>query len=181
MLKLAILLVISPGAFLACSSPASNQRYRPAALPSENEFPPVAELLDVRCGSLDCHGNAARNLRLFGSAGLRWSPLDRPLIPPCDTADEIAQDYQSVVGLEPEVISAVVRAGGADPERLTLVRKARGTEAHKGGTIWSQGGDADKCLTSWLSGSTDTAACSKGLSDVLPIGPLNPLLGCVGH
>ena len=66
-----------------------------------------------------------------------------------------------MVGLEPEVMSAVVSQGGAQPERLTLVRKARGTEAHKGGSLMNAGDDRDVCLTSWLAGKTDTVACAK--------------------
>lgn len=163
----------------ACSVPPSDGRYSQQYLPDAATFPRVAELLDVRCGSLDCHGNIHRNLRLYGSAGLRWSPSDQPFQPPCDTSEEVGHDYASVIGLEPETMSAVVQAGGADPQRLTVVRKARGAEAHKGGTIWTAGDDADTCLTSWLAGNVNEPACSKGLSDVLPIGPLNPLLSCV--
>jgi hypothetical protein len=62
-----------------------------------------------------------------------------------------------------------------------MVRKARGAEAHKGGTIWTAGDDADTCVTSWLAGNLNKPACTKGLSDVLPIGPLNPLLACLAE
>jgi hypothetical protein len=160
----------------ACSVPPSNAQYTPQSLPDPGSFPPVAQLLVVRCGSLDCHGTPARNLRLYGSAGLRWSPSDRPLIPVCDTTDEVAQDYESVVDLEPETMSAVVAAGGANPQELTMVRKARGTEAHKGGTIWTAGDDSDTCLTSWLAGKPDEGGCVRGMAGVLPGGSSNPLL-----
>jgi len=163
----------------ACSVPPSDARSTPQALPDATTFPAVAELLDVRCGSLDCHGTVGRNLRLYGSAGLRWSPTDRPFVPACDTQDEIDQDYESVVALEPEVMAAVVAAGGANPDDLTMVRKARGLEAHKGGQIWTQGDDSDTCLTSWLSGSASASACAKGLGDVLTGGTSNPLLQCL--
>jgi hypothetical protein len=165
----------------ACSTPPSDARYTPSALPDRATFPPVAELLVVRCGSLDCHGTVGRNLRLYGSAGLRWSPSDRPLAPPCDTPDEVDQDYQSVVGLEPEAMSAVVAAGGASPEQLTIVRKARGTESHKGGAIWSAGDPSDTCLTAWLAGQAvaSSAACTSALTSVLPGGSANPLLPCL--
>jgi hypothetical protein len=163
----------------ACSIPPSEAMFTEGALPDRATFPPVAELLVVRCGSLDCHGTTARNMRLFGSAGLRWSPSDRPLVPPCDTGAEVDQDYESVVGLEPEAMSAVVAAGGADPDRLTMVRKARGVESHKGGQIWDQGDDSDTCLTSWLSGAADAAACVSGLASVLPVASSNPLLRCL--
>jgi hypothetical protein len=39
------------------------------------------------------------------------------------------------------------------------VRKARGTEAHKGGQLITPGDDQDKCITSWLAGATDTTSC----------------------
>jgi hypothetical protein len=118
-------------------------------------------------------------MRLYGSAGLRSCPSDRPFVPACDTSDEVDQDYQSVVGLEPEVMGAVVAAGGANPDQLTMMRKARGLESHKGGQIWSQGDDSDTCLTSWLASNTDLTACANGLTDVLPNGASNPLLQCL--
>ena len=172
------LLVVLAG----CSAPPPDGRYDPQALPDRVAFPPVAELLVVRCGSLLCHGTVGRNMRLYGSAGLRLSPGDRPLVPTCDTPDEVDQDYESVVSLEPEAMSAVVAAGGANPEQLTMVRKARGTEAHKGGAIWTQGDDSDTCLTSWLAGNTSASACAAGVASVLPGGPSgapNPLLKCL--
>jgi len=57
-----------------------------------------------------------------------------------------------------------------------MVRKARGTESHKGGQIWTQGDDSDTCLTSWLAGSTDEGACIRGMAGVLPGASTNPLL-----
>ncbi len=180
-----LLLLASALVLVACSVPASDGRYTPQALPDPATFPPVAALLDVRCGSLDCHGTVARNLRLYGSAGLRLSPSDRPLQPPCDTAGEVAQDYASVVGLEPETMSAVVVSGGQDPARLTLVRKARGAEAHKGGTIWSAGDDSDTCLTSWLAGSSADASfapsCERAVAAALPGGASSPIAGCLAR
>ena len=55
----------------ACSVPPSDGAVHPAGPARRTSFPAVAQLLDVRCGSLDCHGTVARNLRLYGSAGLR--------------------------------------------------------------------------------------------------------------
>lgn len=174
-----LLACVSFVATAACSMPTADGTYVQQSLPDRASFPPVAQLLDVRCGSLDCHGTIARNLRLYGSAGLRWAPSDRPLVPRCDTQAEVDQDYESVVGLEPEAMSAVVASGGADPDRLTMVRKARGVESHKGGQIWSQGDDSDTCLTSWLSGDTNSKACATGMASVLPGGSSNQLLQCL--
>ena len=162
----------------SCSTPPADGRYVQQSLPDRTTFQPVAQLLVVRCGSLDCHGTTARNLRLYGSGGLRFASGDRPLVPLCDTQAEVDQDYQSVVGLEPELLSAVVASGGANPERLTIVRKARGAEAHKGGQIWMQGDDSDRCLTSWLAGAVNANACAQGMASVLPGGAGNPLLQC---
>lgn len=164
-------------ALVACSAPASDGRYTQTTLPDSASFPPVAQLLELRCGSIDCHGTPWRNLRIYGSTGLRWSPTDRPLVPTCSTADEIAQTYLSVVGLEPEAMSAV--ASGGDPSLLAMVRKARGTEAHKGGQIWTQGDDSDTCLVSWLTGQPNGAACDSAITSLLPSGRSNPLARCL--
>lgn len=164
----------------ACTIPPTDSRSTPQALPNESAFPPVAQLLDVRCGSIDCHGTVARNLRLYGSAGLRLFASDRPLSPVCDREAEVEQDYESVFGLEPEVMGQVVASGGANPDALTMVRKARGIESHKGGQIWNEGDDSDTCLVSWLSGKADAGAavCAKALVEVLPGGSSNPVAAC---
>jgi hypothetical protein len=130
---------------------------------------PVANFLDHRCGSLDCHGNIARNLRIWGCYGLRLSSTDAPI---CDvtmggretTPAEHQATFRSLVGLEPLVMSAVVLDRGQDPELLTFVRKARGEEQHKGGALISPGDPQDVCITSWLAGSTNTQACGAALA-----------------
>jgi hypothetical protein len=171
---------LAPLVAVACSIPLADGRSTPEALPDAATFPPVAALLDLRCGTLDCHGTRARNLRLFGSAGLRWSPADRPLSPTCDTPEEVEQDYESVVGLEPETMGHVVASGGADPDALTMVRKARGLESHKGGAIWATGDASDRCLTSWLSGEATRSTCASAVLAALAGDTSNPLAGCVG-
>jgi hypothetical protein len=148
----------------SCNVPESDARFDPT-LPDRAAFRDVAPVLAHTCGTLDCHGSRARNLRLYGSEGLRFSINDRPLSPVCTTGNEIDQDYESVVDLEPEVLSAVVVDRGAHPERLTLVRKARGLESHKGGTIFREGDDPDTCLTSWLAGQIDSDACARVMLD----------------
>lgn len=148
----------------ACALPASDARVTGATLDRE-DFPLVAQTLVRHCGTLDCHGQRSRNMRLYGSEGLRWSATDTPQAPTCSTPDEYAQDYDSVVGLEPEVLEAVAADGGARPERLTLVRKARGAEEHKGGAPFLEGDAGDRCLTSWLRGQIDRASCLAALPD----------------
>jgi hypothetical protein len=150
----------------SCASPDPNAREH-ATLPDEGQFQPVADMLIHRCGSLDCHGTLARNLKIYGVAGLRSAAGDVPSPMAPDggdsSADEYHADYRSVCGLEPEVMSAVVKDGGKNPERLTLVQKPRATQDHKGGKIIQIGDDQDKCLLSWLSGTTDVASCKASL------------------
>ncbi len=127
---------------------------------SEQGFGPVADYLDHRCGSLDCHGQTSRNFRVWGCEGMRLSPTD---VPQCSrnlggtatTPDEHQATYRSLVALEPAVMSAVVAGHGAHPELLTFVRKARGIESHKGGSLITPGDFQDRCITSWLAGQTD--------------------------
>lgn len=138
-----------------CSPSASDA---PIAVPDRATFPAVADLLVKRCGTLDCHGTAYRNLRIYGSQGMRLSPGDRPLSKGTTTAAEYEADFQSVVGLEPEILTTVVK-DGVSPDHLTFVRKARGTEHHKGGSLMQEGDAQDRCITSWLAGSTDVVGC----------------------
>lgn len=145
-----------------CSSPDDGARVNAGTLPDERDptFPIFSAALVYNCGTLDCHGNHYRNLRLYGYGGLRKSDVrsdfGNPTLP---APDELAANYQALMGLEPEKMAEVVRDGGKDPERLTLVRKARATENHKGGPVVVAGNDMDRCLTSWLTGQIDDAAC----------------------
>ena len=144
----------------ACSTPDTGARVDPIG-PDKATFGPVAQMLERRCGSLDCHGETHRNLRLYGYGGLR---LDPGVLPEQDIQPaEIDADYDAVIALEPEKMADVVREKGASPDRLTLVRKARGSEDHKGGRPVSVGDDADICLTTWLASATNTAACLRTL------------------
>jgi hypothetical protein len=151
--KRVVLFVIA----LAC---APTETRNVATVPDRASFPPVADLLVHRCGTLDCHGQTSRNMRLYGHLGLRLAPSDRPDSKGTSTSAEYDESFASVVGLEPEIMSAVVKAGGAQPDRLTFIRKARGTENHKGGTLFVEGDAQDRCVTSWLAGSTDVATCT---------------------
>jgi hypothetical protein len=154
-------------AVAACVTAEAGDRHIEVA-PDRATFPPVSDLLDRRCGTLDCHGVSFRNLRLYGHEGLRLDPdagaASRPSSLPNTTAAEYDANFASLVGLEPETMTAVVEAKGAQPERLTFIRKARGTEDHKGQQLWTEGDVADKCVTSWLAGATDTASCTTALA-----------------
>lgn len=152
------------GAYLAvgCSAPAAGAM-NSLTVPSAVGFDSVAVSLVANCGTLDCHGHASRNLRLYGYGGRRLDPKDTPGSAPT-TPRESGADYCSAVALEPELIADVLAARGERPERLTLVRKARGSEAHIGGTVFETGGPGDRCLVAWLSGEPESSACHDSLS-----------------
>jgi hypothetical protein len=169
------------GAF-ACSSAYEGESMTFTG-PTQQDFGKVAETLDYACGNLACHGSPLRNLRLYGDQGRRLDPKDVPCGKPTTAAEQEA-DYRSLVALEPELTSAVVDGGGVDPERLTLVRKARGVEKHTGGSVFRDSTDAaacvdgckddpvcsaacygDRCLVSWLGGDVDVPACGNALPE----------------
>ena len=159
----AVVMVGAALSAIACVTATSDARVV-EEVPDRATFPMVSDLLDHRCGTLDCHGVTYRNLRIYGREGLRLAPTDRPTSKPnTTTAAEYEATYESLVSLEPELMTALVAEGGARPERLTFVRKARGIEDHKGLGIWNEGGPEDLCVTTWLAGKIDTAACQKAL------------------
>ena len=148
----------------ACSAAPADARIGVHA-PDRTQFDAVGLYLVHRCGSLDCHGSAYRNLRIYGRDGLRLDPKDIPGGRRSTTSAELDATYRSVVGLEPVVMSAVVEGG--PPGLLTFVRKARGTESHKGNALIVPGDDQDKCITTWLAGKVDTAACGRATANTL--------------
>ncbi len=130
--------------------------------PPRAEFEPVSGVLQAHCGTLDCHGTVARNMRLYGADGLRLAPADVPGVDGgVTTFAEHEANYQAVVNLEPERMTQVVQESGSDPTRLTLIRKARNLEYHAGGAALPAGSDGDRCVTSWLSGATDLELCDR--------------------
>jgi hypothetical protein len=126
--------------------------------PSRDDFPGVADALQVSCATLDCHGQVGRNLRLYGYGGLRLSATDSPAGDPTSEPEYLAS-YESLVSLEPEILSNVVTLQ-ADPNQLSLVRKTRGIEHHKGGQRAQTGDALDLCIVLWLTGKFDPNPCN---------------------
>jgi len=173
---LQLIAALAAGVSLSCSGavgdpygqpPRSGGPEAPLAAPLRATYEPVHDVLQTSCGTLDCHGQAGRSLRLYGGRGLRLRSTDNPADNPT-THEEYDQSYWSVIALEPEVLSDVVEDHGQMPERLTLVRKARNLEHHKGGQLFVAGDDRDRCLTSWLAGQVDLDACKNGKELVRP-------------
>jgi hypothetical protein len=113
--------------------------------------------MQLHCGTLDCHGQAGRNMRFYGQFGMRLAPPDDPLSEPTN-GPEYDATYVSVLGLEPEIMSKVA-SHQAQVEALTMVRKARGVEQHKGGQLQLVGDPLDICMTGWLSGPMQRDVC----------------------
>jgi hypothetical protein len=146
----------------ACSGPSADGRTQFKG-PDTATFKTVADMLGKRCGTLDCHGSTARSLRIYSYRGLRLDPADVPGVSGDTTDAEYQATYTSVLTLEPEIMGKVLFQHG-DPTELTIVRKARGTEHHKGGTVLKTGGAADRCLIGWLTGKGSGTACADGLA-----------------
>lgn len=155
---------------VACSGPPVGETDITA--PTRENFLLVDNALGYSCGTLDCHGQQGRNMRVWSKYGMRAQVnVANPPVPGSGetTKTETELTYRSVVGLEPEIMSQVVRDGGQHPERLTMIRKALGTEAHKGHKRMSVGDPLDLCLTSWLAGNVNKAACQdKSVAPPLP-------------
>lgn len=165
----------------ACGAPPADEREQLRVPPYEG-FTPVAVALSAHCGSLDCHGSALRNLRIFGANGLRLSNKDLPGIAMIQEA-EVHADYISVVALEPEILSEVYGILSANPasqdprgnvERLTMIRKGRGVEHHKGGIAMTKDGPTDRCIVSWIKGMIDDANCEQAKEIARPDMPAMP-------
>jgi len=166
-MKLRYLAFASIVVAFGCTAPDPN---------ATTELPPPRDVTSFRaldgalgpsCGSLDCHGQPGRNLRIYDVTGLRLSKDDISGVG-VTTDAEILATYRSFVGLEPDLTSKVLTERGAQPERLTIVRKARASEVHEGAAVWPEGSDGDRCLTSWLASKTDVAACEKARALFLP-------------
>ncbi|AKT41979.1 hypothetical protein [Chondromyces crocatus] len=141
-------------------------------------FRRVSKVIEFHCGTLDCHGNSFRPLRIYGKDGLRkpvaldaegnlpedagFSPSDWPNYHTGGietTEPELLENARSLCGLEPEMIAEFrERVGKEDEdeapvlagELLTIVRKPRLEERHKGGRVWRVNDNPDQCLVQWL-------------------------------
>jgi hypothetical protein len=149
-----------------------------ADAPSFNDYKNGPDgYLALKCATLDCHGQVGRGMRLYSVRGLRsfdaFPPGDFPNLTNGRALqpDELAANYQSVIGLEPETM-AQVYATQSDPTQLLLFKKPLGLEGHKGGQVMQNKADPGyKCLASWVVGdagadgsSLDTAACAAALA-----------------
>lgn len=126
----------------------------------------VDAVFERRCGSLDCHGQIGRGMRIYGAEGLRL-PNDAGLAPGsgATSLDEINANYASIIGLQPERMNAFLAKDPRtrdDAYQLLILSKPLGLERHKGGAQLNRGEPAEQCIVSWLVGATDQAQCALG-------------------
>jgi hypothetical protein len=141
-----------------------------ALCPPADDFRAVNNVLERRCGTLDCHGSPYRPFIVFGQTAYRrpdLSHIDNPNYFPggleATTDHEVRGTYESACGLEPEEMDAVVRGEGK-AESLSIVRKPRLQSKHKGGRIWGAGTtEGDRCILTWLTGALEKEACKNEL------------------
>jgi hypothetical protein len=126
----------------------------------------VQPVMERHCGSLDCHGKLPRGLRVYGEDSLRL-PNDAGLTVGNGktTADEAQATYVSIIGLQPEKMDEFARKSprtSDDAYGLLLLSKPLAIERHRPGASLRKGEPAERCITSWLIGAVDTAACAAG-------------------
>ncbi len=104
----------------------------------------VQPYVGLGCGSLDCHGEGGRALRLYAEDGLRL--FDELRGEPISD-DEIDRNVASFAGVSPDASSV------ADHLALTKgLAVAAGGFAHVGGEIWDTTNEPGyQCLLAWLS------------------------------
>ena len=155
----------------------SAQRDVALRVASADEYRLVQPILEVHCGTLDCHGDWGRALVIHGRTGLRLAPRadwcapapDAPCDPaatcgapsPCLTDDEIEADVLSFAAVDPS--ASTVDAHLA--LRKALDDSGGGVD-HVGGAVWdSRSAPGYLCLRSWLSGAIDRDACQAACDD----------------
>ncbi len=162
LLKLSIVCLASLLSACDLSGDSYSSALQTIEVPSRATFKGPALMMMRHCGTLDCHGSNYRNFRLYGKGGRRLDPSHHPDAPET-TAAELDADFDAVISVEPELMSSVIAQGGRYPGVLSITRKGRGEEAHKGGAPISKGDASDLCWTSWLKDDVDTAACAESV------------------
>ena len=108
----------------------------------------VHPILEARCATLDCHGDAGRPLRLYAATGLRASDALRDL--PITLA-ELAANRASIAALAADEVIDKPRAGGL---------------AHEGGDLWADDAAHQlRCVRAWLAGEDAAADCAAALAE----------------
>ena len=152
---LALALALALG---ACSGPDPGSQLLAPAPDLDAYTRDVHPILEARCGTLDCHGNADRPLRLYAETGLRASdPLrDTPI-----TFAERAANVDAIAGVDdPATVDGHI-----------VLLKALGKMKHSGGAVWTRADEPQaRCVRGWLAGESASAevaaACATAATEV---------------
>jgi hypothetical protein len=157
--------------FFACSGPKDGELF-PGTFPSADMFQPVSAALEMRCGTLDCHGSFSRNLRVYGKNGIRAGKDISGV--QNTTEDEVQLNYDSVVSIEPEKFSNIVAHAGQGFDKWIMITKGTGAEHHKGASRFVKGDPTYVCLLSWVTGALNIDACTQSVATVVQPGQPPP-------
>src|SRR3954451_11599209 len=97
----AVFIVVVAAAATACGPSVQEQgdlTGKSLQAPARITFPHVDGAMQLHCGTLDCHGQVNRDLRLYGTHGLRLDPKDSPT-EGVTTRAEYDATYGSLIGL----------------------------------------------------------------------------------
>ena len=129
----------------------------------------VSAMMESRCGGLDCHGQVGRPLRLYSQRGLRLATPETDLRDTRPTTpEERLENYQSVIGLEPEGLSDTVATGGVYVDHQLLLKPLDDEGGlgvrHKGGPVLqpTPNDPGWQCLFGWVKGQPNRQACIDG-------------------
>lgn len=134
--------LLTAAALVACDTPQQGVEPLPVADVAGFEAA-VQPVVTETCGSLDCHGDPGRPLRLYAERGLR---LTRELRDQPITAAELELNAAAFIGVSP----------GAVDDHLALLKPlaiGAGGMEHIGGELWSSTADPDyAAIRAWLGG-----------------------------
>lgn len=128
----------------------------------------VSAMMEARCGGLDCHGQVGRPLRIYGQRGLRLATPETELRDERPTTpEERLENYQSVIGLEPEGLSDTVESKGEYVDHQLLLKPLDDQGGfgvrHKGGPVLqpTPNDPGWQCLFGWVKGEPNRQACTE--------------------
>lgn len=124
----------------------------------------VQSYVGYGCGSLDCHGDSGRMLRIYAEDGLRQSGALRGEV---ISAQEVAANVDAFAAIDLDARSAQLSLVILKPLAVSA-----GGMAHEGGDVWLNVEDNGyECLRGWLDGDLTAAvvaACQAAAAEVVP-------------
>jgi hypothetical protein len=151
----------------SCAIPSTNSADPSGNLPSQDSYlnNHVSDFMEARCGTLDCHGQDGRPLRIYSKNGLRLKNANGKRDTSATTDAEKTANYFAVIGLEPENMALCYSTQGASIDNFQLLKKpldiVGGGIRHKGGPVL-RNTDSDKgwqCLYGFAAGNVSKADC----------------------